>query len=139
MDIIFWLAVFAVMLIVEFMTMGLTTIWFAAGSLISFVVALLGGPMWLQALVFFAVSIVLLIFTRPLVTKYQKKNVVKTNIDSLIGKEAKVIEEIDNNEAKGRAMIEGQEWMARSSSNEIIAANTMVIVERIEGAKLIVK
>ena len=139
MDIIFWLAVFAVMLIVEFMTMGLTTIWFAAGSLISFVVALLGGPMWLQALVFFAVSIVLLIFTRPLVTKYQKKNVVKTNIDSLIGKEAKVIEEIDNNEAKGRAMIEGQERMARSSSNEIIAANTMVIVERIEGAKLIVK
>ncbi|MBQ8729632.1 MAG: NfeD family protein [Lachnospiraceae bacterium] len=139
MDIIFWLAVFVVMLIVEFMTMGLTTIWFAAGSLISFVVALLGGPMWLQALVFFAVSIVLLIFTRPLVTKYQKKNVVKTNIDSLIGKEAKVIEEIDNNEAKGRAMIEGQEWMARSSSNEIIAANTMVIVERIEGAKLIVK
>ncbi len=139
MDIIFWLAVFVVMLIVEFMTMGLTTIWFAAGSLISFIVALLGGPMWLQALVFFAVSIVLLIFTRPLVTKYQKKNVVKTNIDSLIGKEAKVIEEIDNNEAKGRAMIEGQEWMARSSSNEIIAANTMVIVERIEGAKLIVK
>ena len=139
MDIIFWLAVFVVMLIVEFMTMGLTTIWFAAGSLISFVVALLGGPMWLQALVFFAVSIVLLIFTIPLVTKYQKKNVVKTNIDSLIGKEAKVIEEIDNNEAKGRAMIEGQEWMARSSSNEIIAANTMVIVERIEGAKLIVK
>ena len=122
MDIIFWLVMFVVLLFVEFMTMGLTTIWFAAGALISIVIALLGGPIWLQTLVFFAVSIVLLIFTRPLAWKYQKKSVVKTNVDSIVGKEAKVIEEIDNNEAKGRAMVDGQEWMARSSKNEIIAA-----------------
>ena len=80
-----WLGLTVVLLIFEICTTSLTTIWFAAGSLTSFVLALFKLPLWVQIVAFVVVSVVLLIFTRPLVERVLKVGKVKTNIDELIG------------------------------------------------------
>ena len=134
-----WLAVFVLLIVIELATMGLTTIWFAGGAVAGFIASMLGANVVIQAVVFFVVSIVLLIFTRPFAVRYINSSKTKTNIDGLIGQEALVLEEINNIRETGCARLEGKEWTARSVDDTVIPADTVVIVERIEGVKLIVK
>ena len=134
-----WLAVFVLLIVIELATMGLTTIWFAGGAVAGFIASMLGVNVVIQAVVFFVVWIVLLIFTRPFAVRYINSNKTKTNIDGLIGQEALVLEEINNIRETGCARLEGKEWTARSVDDTVIPADTVVIVERIEGVKLIVK
>ena len=134
-----WLAVFVLLIVIELATMGLTTIWFAGGAVAGFIASMLGANVVIQAVVFFVVSIVLLIITRPFAVRYINSNKTKTNIDGLIGQEALVLEEINNIRETGCARLEGKEWTARSVDDTVIPADTVVIVERIEGVKLIVK
>lgn len=134
-----WLAVFVLLIVIELATMGLTTIWFAGGAVAGFIASMIGANVVIQAVVFFVVSIVLLIFTRPFAVRYINSNKTKTNIDGLIGQEALVLEEINNIRETGCARLEGKEWTARSVDDSVIPADTVVIVERIEGVKLIVK
>ena len=134
-----WLAVFVLLIVIELATMGLTTIWFAGGAVAGFIASMLGANVVIQAVVFLVVSIVLLIFTRPFAVRYINSNKTKTNIDGLIGQEALVLEEINNIRETGCARLEGKEWTARSVDDTVIPADTVVIVERIEGVKLIVK
>ena len=128
-----WLVVFILLILIELATMGLTTIWFAGGAVAGFVASMLGANVVIQAAAFFAVSILLLFFTRPFAVRYINSNKTKTNVDGLIGQEALVLEEINNIRETGCARLEGKEWTARSMND------TVVTVERIEGVKLIVK
>ncbi|MBR3808252.1 MAG: NfeD family protein [Lachnospiraceae bacterium] len=134
-----WLVVLIVCLVVEFSTMGLTSIWFAGGALLSMIIALIGGPLWLQVLVFLVVSIVLLIFTRPVAAKYFNKNRTKTNVDSIAGRQAIVTEKIDNLQGVGQIVTNGMEWTARSLDDSVIEEGAVVTIEKIEGVKAIVK
>lgn len=135
-----WLVLTIVLIIFEVCTTGLTSIWFAAGGVVAFIMALLKAPIWAQIVAFVVVSVLLLIFTRPLVQKVLKVGENKTNLDSLIGKNAKVITEIDNNKGTGNAVVNGQEWTARAAEDsEIIPEGTMVEIVNITGVKLIVK
>ena len=140
MKTIYWLALFVVLLVIEIITMGLTTIWFAAGALIAFVAGILGFGVTVQVVVFIVVSAVLLIMTRPLAVKYFNQERQKTNAESLIGQQALVIEDIDILEAKGRVEIRGMEWAAKTDEPDgKIAKNTVVVVNGIQGVKLIVR
>lgn len=140
MKTIYWRALFVVLLVIEIITMGLTTIWFAAGALIAFVAGLLGFGVTVQVVVFIVVSAVLLIMTRPLAVKYFNQERQKTNAESLIGQQALVIEDIDTLEAKGRVEIRGMEWAAKTDEPDgKIAKNTVVVVNGIQGVKLIVR
>ncbi|MDY2814174.1 MAG: NfeD family protein [Dorea sp.] len=140
MKTIYWLALFVVLLVIEIITMGLTTIWFAAGALIAFVAGILGFGVTVQVVVFIVVSAVLLIMTRPLAVKYFNQERQKTNAESLIGQQALVIEDIDTLEAKGRVEIRGMEWAAKTDEPDgKIAKNTVVVVNGIQGVKLIVR
>ena len=134
-----WLVVFILLILIELATMGLTTIWFAGGAVAGFVASMLGANVVIQAAAFFAVSILLLFFTRPFAVRYIKSNKTKTNVDGLIGQEALVLEEINNIRETGCARLEGKEWTARSMNDTVIPKDTVVTVERIEGVKLIVK
>lgn len=134
-----WLVVLIVCLVVEFSTMELTSIWFAGGALLSMIIALIGGPLWLQVLVFLVVSIVLLIFTRPVAAKYFNKNRTKTNVDSIAGRQAIVTETIDNLKGMGQIVTNGMEWTARSLDDSVIEEGAVVTIEKIEGVKAIVK
>ena len=137
---IFWLILFAVLLVIELMTMGLTTIWFAGGALLSALVAWIGGPLWLQIAVFVVVSVVLLIFTRPIAVQYFNKNRTSTNADRAIGEQAVVSEKIDNLNGTGRVKIKGVDWSARAAEDkQTFEIGETVTVDRIEGVKAIVK
>lgn len=140
MEAIFWLVLFVVLLIIEICTMGLTTIWFAGGSLLAFVLAYVGFGLPVQIIVFLLSSIILLVLTRPLAVKFFNKERQKTNAESLIGQKAIVLERIDSLHGTGRAEVNGMEWSAKTDEpNEIIEAGAVVTIEGIQGVKLIVK
>ena len=135
---IIWLIVLVVCLAVEISTLGLTSIWFAGGALLAMLIAMIGGPLWLQVLIFLVTSVVLLIFTRPIAMKYFNKNREKTNVDSKIGKQAIVTVTIDNLKGEGQIVTEGMEWTARSLDSSVIEEGSVVTIEKIEGVKAIV-
>ena len=110
MKVIYWLAIFIVLLIIEIATMGLTTIWFAGGALIAFCAGFVGFGLGVQVGTFIVVSLLLLLLTRPLAVKYFNQERQKTNAESLIGQQALVTEDIDTIKAKGRVEIRGQIW-----------------------------
>ena len=139
MEMIFWLVVFVVLLIVEIATMGLTTVWFAGGALISFLAAYMGLGVVVQVLLFLVVSILLLVLTIPLAVKFFNQEREKTNAESLIGQKAVVKEEINTLQATGRVEVNGMEWSAKTEESEIIEADTIVMIKGIQGVKLIVE
>lgn len=140
MEAITWLVVLAVLLVIEAVTAGLTTIWFAGGALVAAVSAYFDAGLLLQIGIFLVVSIVLLIFTRPLAVKYMSKDLEKTNVNSLIGKKAVVTKEINNLAQSGQVRINDVEWMARTFSDEDkITENSIVVIEEIHGVTLYVK
>ncbi len=133
-----WAVLMAGLLLIEVLTVNLTTIWFAAGALAALICALLNLPLWVQITVFVVVSVVTLFFTKPFAEKMRKK-VVPTNADSLIGQEAIVTKRIDNIRGTGEVKINGQYWTARSVNPEhTIDRDEIVMVRAIEGVKLIV-
>lgn len=135
-----WLALLAVLLVMEAITAGLTTIWFAGGALVAAVASYLGVGIAAQWILFLCVSLVLLIFTRPIAVKIMNKGVTKTNVNSLIGQKAVVIHEVNNLAQSGQVKLNDVEWMARTSSDEeIIPENTVVVIKEIHGVKLIVE
>ncbi len=136
---IFWIVLLVVLIIVEAVTAQLVTIWFAAGAAAALIAELCGLQQWLQWVIFIAVSAVALIVTRPLVRKVTKKAVQPTNADRCIGQTAVVTEDIDNIEGKGQVHVNGVTWTARSSDGSVFRKDERVIVEKIEGVKLIVK
>lgn len=140
MQTVYWLVLFVVLLIIEILTMGLTTIWFAGGALVAFVSGVLGFGLVVQIAVFLIVSIILLVLTRPLAVKYFNQERQKTNAESLIGEHALVTEDIDTLQAKGRVEVRGQEWSAKTDEPDgKIARDQIVVVEGIQGVKLIVR
>jgi len=136
---IYWLIIVALFLVLEIATLGLTTIWFAGGALAAYIAGLCMAPLWLQIVLFLIVSIALLVFTRPVVERHLNNNREKTNVDSLIGKHGKVIEEIDNFNQTGKVSLNGMEWMARNSiAEEKISPGSRVEVKEVKGAHLVV-
>ena len=137
---IFWLILFVVLLVIEIVTLGLTTIWFAGGAVAAFILALVGFGLPVQIVVFLVVSIVLLVVTRPLALKYFNQERQLTNAESLIGQKAVVIEKVDTVHNSGRVVVNGQEWSAKTDEPDgVIETENVVSVEGIQGVKLIVK
>ena len=135
-----WLGLFIILIIIEIFTGGLTTIWFAGGSLAALLANVLGADIPIQIAVFLIVSCVLLIFTRPWAMKYLNKKRVKTNYESEIGKVIKLTQRVDNMNETGKSVVNGQEWTVRSKDDgEILEAGTLAKVVAISGVKLIVE
>ena len=136
---IVWLALLIIFAVAEAATVGLTSVWFAIGSLGALVCALAGGNIWLQLGIFIVLSLVCLVALRPLAKKYLNTRVEPTNADRVIGQEARVTQDIDNIQGTGAVTIGGVTWTARSEYDTPIPAGAMVRVLRIEGVKVIVE
>ena len=132
---IMWLVLLVVFLLVEAATVGVVSAWFAVGALAAMVTALLQGPVWLQTVLFVAVSTGLLLALRPLVKKYLSPNLTATNVDSVVGSTGIVTAAIDNVSAVGQVKLGAMEWTARSTSGQPIPVGTLVKVDKIEGVK----
>ncbi|NLM72855.1 MAG: NfeD family protein [Clostridiaceae bacterium] len=138
MEAYIWLGLVLVLIVIEAATVSLTTIWLAAGSLVSFILAMLKLPIWVQITCFLAVSVVLLVFTRPLAVKYLKVRGQKTNADALIGEKGIVINDITEHNA-GQVKVKGQVWTAVSTTGETLEKDTEVFIKDIQGVKLVVE
>lgn len=137
---VLWLIALVLLIVIEIVTMGLTTIWFAGGALVAAFASAFGAPVGIQLALFLAVSFILLYFTRPIAVKYFNKDRVKTNAESLIGKQAIVISEIDNLQGIGQVTIGGREWSARTTEDGMqLPVGSVVVVTAIKGVKLIVE
>ena len=138
MNPIFWFIVLAILIFIEILTLGLTTIWFAGGALVAFIFSLFYDNLLVEIILFLVVSLVLLYFTRPVVLKYFNPQRIKTNYEGVIGKEAIVLVTIDNINAVGQVSVDGQEWSARSLDGDVLEKGSRVKVQGIAGVKLIV-
>ncbi len=139
-QVIFWLVVLAICAVVELVTMGLTSVWFAGGALAAALIALVCPYFWVQVVLFIVVSLVLLIFTKPIAVKFFNKGRIKTNAESLIGQRAIVVSEIDNLKGIGEVTVSGLDWSARTEEDGlVIPEKAVVMIKRIEGVKLIVE
>lgn len=131
----FWLIVAGICFVIESFTIGLLVFWFGIGALAALVASLFISNIWIQSLIFIIVSSLLLIFTKPLVKKFVKeKDVIPTNVYSIIGKEGIVVEKIDTLNGVGKVKVNGELWSATSSEN--IEKGTKVKVLKVNGVKL---
>lgn len=132
---IVWLLLLVVFLAAEAATVSMVSLWFAVSALVALLVALLGGPGWLQGTLFLVISAVLLALLRPLVKRYVTPRITATNVDSVIGSTGLVTTAIDNVSAVGQVKLGAMEWTARSTSGQPIPVGTLVKVDKIEGVK----
>lgn len=134
-----WLAIMAVTVIIEIVTLDLVSIWFAFGAVIPFILSAIGGiAIEIQIAVFVAVSALLIIFLRKNAQKLLFKNMnQKTNVDAFEGKKVRLLEDTDF-EHNGSVKINDVTWTAISESGELIKAGQLVEIKKVDGNKLIV-
>ena len=135
----FWLIAFIALVASEAATAGLVCIWFAAGAVGGFLVAVLGGQFWFQLIVFAVVSALTLALVRPAASRFIHPRRFPTNADRVVDQTASVTETIDNEAGRGQVSVLGQVWTARSELGVVIPAGTQVKVRRIEGVKVFVE
>ena len=134
-----WLIAFIAFLLFELMTIGLVSIWFALGSFVAMIAAMLGANIWLQLFIFIVVSAASMLLVRPFALKFVNKNVQKTNVEAVAGKTGKVTERISNEEGTGTVVIDGLDWTARAEDdNEVIEVGELVTIKEVKGVKAIV-
>ena len=122
-----WLAALVIFAIVEASTVTLVSIWFVGGSLAALIAALCGGELWLQVVLFLAVSILLLLSLRPLLRKFYSPKKIQTNAPANIGKLAIVTEDIDNLRSTGAVKLSGVVWDKLSYASLIVCAAAAVL------------
>lgn len=138
MDTFWWFALLVIFIAAEAATVSMVSAWFAVGALAGLVTALLGGKLWLQIVVFLAVSAAALALLRPIARKYFTPRLTRTNVDALTGKTCLVVTDIDNLTGSGQVKIGDVEWSARSATGEPISAGELVKIDRVEGVKVYV-
>lgn len=135
-----WLGLLIILLIIEIITVGLTSIWAAGGALAALILNILGLSLVWQIVAFFVVTFVLLIFTRPFAVRFINTQREKTNYEGIIGKTIRIAERVDNIRQTGMAVVNGQEWTVRAQEDqEILEPETLAKVVDISGVKLIVR
>lgn len=136
-----WLVLLIVFIVVEILSLGLTSIWFAGGALVALITSAITDNVVIQVVLFVVVSVALLISTRPIAKKYfDGKKLQKTNVDAVVGKVGMVKETIDNLNSSGVVVIAGMDWTARAENDsEVIEAGAKVVVKAIAGVKVIVE
>lgn len=134
-----WTLAAVVLIIVEILSAGFVLGSFGIAAFITAVVAYIGFPIEFQLIVFIASSLVIFFTLRPIAKKYlAPKKKIETNVHRLIGKKAIVIETIDNFRQTGRVKIDGDDWRARTESQEVIPVGREVIIKVVDSATLIV-
>jgi membrane protein implicated in regulation of membrane protease activity len=137
-NIFIWIIILVVSVLAEVFSMQLVSIWFAIASLVALITSMFLPPLG-QFAVFVVVSLLLLIITRPVLKKFKVKKSQPTNYDLDIGKIAIVIETIDESLQSGRVSLNGVDWNAKSIDGSVIEVDSKVVVEYVQGSKLLVR
>ncbi len=134
-----WLIIAVVLAVIEASTVQLVCIWFALGAVLALITSIFTESILIQVLVFIFSSVIILALTRKIVNRLTGERKVATNADSLIGKTFAITEEVDNDKGTGSLKALGTVWSVVNTEDAVLPAGTKVIIERIEGVKLLVK
>ncbi len=138
MSVQMWLILSVVLLFVEILTVGLTTIWFGIGACFAALASYLGADIIWQWVIFIVVSVFCLFLVRPIFKRlWARREKTRTNVDSVPGKTGVVKEKIRKHHP-GRVSVNGIDWLAKSVEDEEIKEGTEVVIEKVEGATLLV-
>lgn len=134
-----WLAILVVSAVLEFASMQMVSVWFCVSSIVAAILDLCGVAIWVQALVFVLLALVLLVCLRKFCLKFLLKgDNTKTNVDTLVGQEFSLLEEIKDGE-NGSLKVNGVVWTAHSTKEQTIKKGEKVVVTKVDGNKLIVE
>ena len=134
-----WVGIAVIFAVIEALTVGLTTIWFAGGAMAAALVSKVTDSIFIQVLIFLLVSLVLLFFTRPIALKKLNRVTVKTNLDAIVGSTAVADSDINADE-RGQVTADGKVWTAvLAEGSGQVKAGDRIVIEAIEGVKLIVR
>jgi len=136
--VVIWVLLLIAFIVFEAVTVQLVSIWFIGGSLGAILTSLLGGSVLLQCIVFFGLSVTLLLVFRPIFKKRLTTPMIATNLDMVVGKSGIVVQRIDNDHGTGRVNVGGQQWTARSLDGSTIEEGAKIKAQEISGVKLIV-
>lgn len=134
---VLWIVVIIISAVIEAASVQLLTIWFAIGAFAALIADACSAPFYIQVFIFLFVSIVLIIFTRPILKKLMNKN-HKTDVNSEVGKTGTVTTEINPQKNEGRVMLGDVSWIAKSKDMSVIPADAKVKIEAVDGTTLIV-
>ncbi len=142
MDTMFWvwLAVIAISIIIEIITLDLVSVWFAFGAVVPFILSAIEGVgiEW-QIAIFVVVSALLIIFVRKYAQKLLFKNMnTKTNVEALEGRKVRLLEDTDF-EKNGSVKINDVVWTAISDDGKLIKQGSLVEIVKVDGNKLHVR
>ena len=134
-----WLGVFVIALIIEAIGTDLISIWFAFGAIVSLIISFTSAPWWVEIIVFSVVSACSLLAFRPLIHKWMRQNMVKTNVDEMINSKGVMKAKYDLLH-HGEVQINGVIWTAiAQNEKDVLEVGDIVTVVGIVGNKLIVK
>ena len=136
----FWLAVAGFFFFIEITTVGFLTLWFGIGALVAMIVSFFIDSLIVQTSIFIVISTTLLLLTKTLLKKFfsVSDSTNEPNQFSVVGKTGVVTTDIDTSSGKGQVKIEGSIWSAKTNSEAIIPVGSEVVIEKIEGVKVIV-
>ncbi|MBQ9041738.1 MAG: NfeD family protein [Eggerthellaceae bacterium] len=133
-----WLAIAALMAVIELASQGLITVWFVVGAVVAFVAGMLGADLVVQIIVFLVVSLVCLALLRPLIMKHRK--IGERHEPTLVGTQALVVEPIDEQAQTGRIETpDHMTWMALSADGSPIESGAQVRVVEQRSIKMVVE
>lgn len=133
-----WVAVTIICVVVESLTLSLTTIWFGISAFVMVFLAFTPLPFVAQLFIFVLLSLLLLIFTRPIVKQKLNQKKIATNYERIIGEIAIVTKKITMLE-KGSIKINGMEWTAAVKKDIVLEEGCKCVVEEIAGVTAYVK
>lgn len=136
MDWIFWLVLSLILAIIEIATVNLLTIWFVISGIVAMFLSFFIDDVAVVSTIFAVLGIILLFTTRPVLKRILPTQRARTNIDRVIGMHGMVTEEIKKNNV-GEVKVDGKTWSA--ISNKKIAVGEDVIIDAIDGVKLVVR
>lgn len=132
-----WLIIAGLFFVLEIATVGFLVFWFGIGAIFAMITSLFTDSITIQTAVFLITSTALLFLTKPFVKKFSRKDTIKTNAYSVIGKTGVVVKEINSAEGVGQIKIGGETWSAKAE--DIIPVGSQVEVVEIDGVKVVVK
>ena len=141
---LFWVIIAVISFVFEALTVGLVSVWFGLSAIVTALFSAAAKNIFnsgilfvaCQATLFIGFSVLFLYLTKPFVSRYIKPQA--TNAPAIIGKEALVLEDIDNLNGTGSIKIGGIIWSAKSENNQIIRKGEIVTVKEIAGVSAIV-
>ncbi len=139
---VLWLIASGVFFLGEIFTVSFLLFWPGVGAFLAFLTSLiLPENLVAQVLVFVISTVIMILFTKPLIKKlFKNKDDTSMNNSAVLGKKGIVVKPINDDSPVGQVKVNGELWSAiKAEKDKPIKAGESVIIEKIDGVKLLVR